>query len=152
MFLFSEIPTNCTDKCSEGAMPKKSHEENLATVCCVCGRKGNKFSNVTDSIAEKVKLIQPSYDRHGGIHPTAICSSCRNACRVMEKDPEQTCYRVPEVLDYSTIIVTELQRLGQTRRIRSCSRTLSTNLFWSWSQKISSLAKWRPLSSISCLV
>ena len=74
---------------SQGQMPKKkkSHEENLKTVCCVCGRKGNKFKNVTHDLAEKVvKHFHPSYDRHGGIHPTAICSTCHNACIKMEEE------------------------------------------------------------------
>ena len=87
-------------------MPKKTHEENLATVCCVCGRKGNKYQNVTDKIATDVKLIHPSYDRHGGIHPTAICSTCRNALREMrvKKNPEQSRHRIPgDLIDYSTI-------------------------------------------------
>ena len=82
---------------------KKSHKENLACVCCVCGRKKNSFSNVTDDLAKKVKLLQPNYDRHGGIHPTAICPTCRKASREMEKDPKQTRNRVPGLLDYSTL-------------------------------------------------
>ena len=88
-------------------MPKKTHEENLATVCCVCGRNGNKYQNVTDKIATDVKLIHPSYDRHGGIHPTAICSTCRNALREMrvKKNPEQSRHRIPgDLIDYSTIL------------------------------------------------
>ena len=83
---------------------KKSHEENLKTVCCVCGRKGNKFKNVTHDLAEKVvKHFHPSYDRHGGIHPTAICSTCRNACIKMEEEPEQSHHRVPSLLNFSAI-------------------------------------------------
>ena len=84
-------------------MPKKSHEENLATVCCVCGRKGRQFRNVTENLAQKVRLLQPSYDRHGGLHPTAICSSCRKACTEMEKNPKQTRNKVPGLLDYSAL-------------------------------------------------
>ena len=88
-------------------MPKKTHQENLATICCVCWRKGGTFQNVTDSLAEKVKLLQPSYNRHGGIHPTAICTSCRKACsaKAEKKDgePDQTRNRVPNLKDYSTI-------------------------------------------------
>ena len=83
---------------------KKTHEENLASVCCVCGRKGKKFQNVTQKLAEKVvKHFHPSYDRHGGIHPTSICSTCRNACTEMEDKPEQTRHRVPNLLDYSAV-------------------------------------------------
>ena len=96
MFLFSENQP-------QGQMPKKSHEENLATVCCVCGRKGRQFQNVSENMAQKVKILQPSYDRHGGVHPTAICSSCRKACTEMEKNPEQTRNKVPGLLDYSAI-------------------------------------------------
>ena len=85
-------------------MPKpKTHEENLKSVCCVCGRKG-KFQNVSKALAEKVvRLFQPTYDRDGGVHPTAICDSCRKACTETEKDPEQTRHRVPDFLDYSAI-------------------------------------------------
>ena len=83
---------------------KKTHEENLASVCCVCGRKGGKFQNVSQKLAEKVvKQFQPSYNRQGGVHPTAICDTCRKACTEMEKKPEQTRHRVPNLLDYSAI-------------------------------------------------
>ena len=82
---------------------KKSHEDNLSTVCCVCGRKGNTFRNVSKDLVEKVRYFQPSYNRHGGVHPTGICSSCRIACREVEKDPDQTRHRVPNLLDYSAI-------------------------------------------------
>ena len=68
-------------------MPKKTHEENLRSVCCVCGRKGGKFRNVSQDIAAKVvQHFQPTYERNGGVHPTAICDSCRKACM----DPKQT--------------------------------------------------------------
>ena len=81
-------------------MPKKTHEENLRSVCCVCGRKGGKFRNVSQDIAAKVvQHFQPTYERNGGVHPTAICDSCRKACM----DPKQTRHRVPEFLDYSAI-------------------------------------------------
>ena len=94
---------------------KKSHEENLKTVCCVCGRKGNKFKNVTHDLAEKVvKHFQPSYDRHGGIHPTAICSTCRSACIKMEEEPEQTRHRVPSLLDFSAIRPPRVATRGST--------------------------------------
>ena len=85
---------------------KKSHEENLKTVCCVCGRKSNRFQNVTQNLAEKVRHFQPSYDRHGGVHPTAICDSCRKAVGSVggEKDPKKETYdKVPSLLDYSAI-------------------------------------------------
>ena len=86
---------------------KKTHQENLATVCCVCGRKGGTFRNVTESVAEMVKLLQPSYNRQGGTHPTAICDSCRKACSAKAKkkdgEPDQTRHRVPSLLDYSAI-------------------------------------------------
>ena len=84
-------------------MPKKTHEENLASVCAVCGRKGNKYQNVSKDLAVSVKLIHPSYDRHGGVHPTALCSTCRNALRLMKTDPEQSRHRIPGDLDYSAI-------------------------------------------------
>ena len=87
-------------------MPKKkSHEQNLATVCCVCGRKGKNFRNVTNDLIEKVRHFQPSYDRHGGVHPTALCDSCRKACgSVGEEDPKKkTCDKVPNLLNYSEI-------------------------------------------------
>ena len=50
---------------------------NLATVCCVCGRKGNKFRNVTDDLAVKEQLIHPSYDRSEGIHPVKVTEDKR---------------------------------------------------------------------------
>ena len=101
-------------------MPKKTHEENLATVCCVCGRKGTKFRNVSQDLAEKVvKHCQPSYDRHGGIHPTAICDSCRKACIKMEEEPEQTRHRVPNLFNYSAIIPPRVATRGNT--VCSCT-------------------------------
>ena len=102
-------------------MPRKTHEENLATVCCVCGRKGNKYRNVTDDLALKVQLIHPSYDRSGGIHPTAICSTCRNALSELEKDPEQTRRRIPGKLDYSTIRGPGVSTRAKTDAGCSCS-------------------------------
>ena len=53
MFLFSENQP-------QGQMPKKSHEENLATVCCVCGRKGRQFQNVSENMAQKVRIPGPT--------------------------------------------------------------------------------------------
>ena len=58
-------------------MPRKTHGGNLATVCCVCGRKGNKFRNVTDDLAVKEQLIHPSYDRSEGIHPVKVTEDKR---------------------------------------------------------------------------
>ena len=29
---------------------KKTHKENLACICCICGPKGNKFQNVTQNL------------------------------------------------------------------------------------------------------
>ena len=99
---------------------KKTHEENLASVCCVCGRKGKRFQNVSQNLAEKVvRHFQPSYDRHGGVHPTAICSTCRNACTEMEKEPEQTRHRVPKLLDYSAIRPPGVATRGNT--VCSCT-------------------------------
>ena len=85
--------------------PPKTHEQNLASICAVCGRKGDKFQNIAENseISEKVKLLQPDYNRQSGIHPTVICSNCRNACRETEKNPEQTRYRVKNLLDYSAL-------------------------------------------------
>ena len=94
---------------------KKTHEENLASVCCVCARKGRKFQNVSQRIAESVvKHFHPSYDRHGGVHPTAICDTCRKACREMEDKPEQTRHRVPNLLDYSAIRPPRVATRGNT--------------------------------------
>ena len=94
---------------------KKTHEENLASVCCVCERKGRNFQNVSQKIAESVvKHFHPSYDRHGGVHPTAICDTCRRACKEMEDKPEQTRHRVPNLLDYSAIRPPRVTTRGNT--------------------------------------
>ena len=90
-------------------------------MCCVCGRKGNKYRNVTDDLASKVQLIHPSYDRSGGIHPTAICSTCRKALSEIDKDPEQTRHRIPGKLDYSTIRGPGVSTRAKTDAGCSCS-------------------------------
>ena len=103
---------------------KKTHEQNLACICCICGRKG-KFRNVTKILVEKVRLLQPSYDQYGGVHPTVICDSCRKACREIEKDSEQTRHRVPNLLDYSTI---RGPGVSQRTRSRGSSRSWGRSL------------------------
>ena len=41
---------------------KKTDKENLASVCCVCARKGKKFQNVSQKIGKSVvKHFHPSY-------------------------------------------------------------------------------------------
>ena len=86
-------------------MPKKkTHQENLARVCCVWTKREQISKCYPDkNLVEKVRHFQPSYDWHGGDHPTAICDSCRKACTEIEKDPEQTRHRVPRLLNYSDI-------------------------------------------------
>ena len=64
--------------------PLKIHEENLATICCVCGRKG-KYQNVSNDLAASVK----QNSRLSAPPPT-----CRNAWREMKKDPEQSCQAI----------------------------------------------------------
>ena len=84
---------------------ERTHDENLREICCICAKKG-KHQNVTESLARLVvDYAQPNYQRHGGAHPTVICSGCRMACMAFKKDgPDQTRHKFGKILDYGTLV------------------------------------------------
>ena len=88
---------------------KRTHDENLKSLCCVCTRKNlNDLQNVSSVMAGLVKkFAQPAYDRDGGQHPTVICSTCRKTCYAYQKAEEegaQPSRKFPKKFDYNTLV------------------------------------------------
>ena len=74
-------------------------------MCCCCGKKG-KHQNVTDYLAKLVvEFAQPTYQCHGGLHPTVICGSCRLTCSAFQDDGrDQTRRRFGKLLEYKRLV------------------------------------------------
>ena len=103
MSLFPQ--TDFCDMFSKHYSRPRTHEENLQGVCCCCGKKG-KHQNVTDYLAKLVvEFAQPTYQRHGGLHPTVICGSCRLTCSAFKNDGrDQTRHRFGKLLEYERLV------------------------------------------------
>ena len=56
----------------------RDHVRSLAALCGVCGRKRPGLRNITATIADQIRrIVIPSFSLDSGLHPTSICSTCR---------------------------------------------------------------------------